>query len=181
MRETEGGGLEDDSSEGANTGEEDDVAATEAIARPGRGEGADHGAQDEGSNNQALKGGVDTLCSTSEIDSVNLREGLDPVLLGKQATQASLVVAKANECRHDDEGSLEDVEAMAILAEEGHSAGGCTSVGLLLRARRIGRGADAIASLGILLGRHDLCELVCSVSRLTCDVCRGQEQLLSMT
>lgn len=153
LGKSKGRGFEDDTNERADTGEEDDIATTKPVSRPGAGQSTNHGTKDKGGHNQALDGGVDALCLSSVVDSVNLWEGLDPVLLGQETTEASLVVAEADERWHDNESSLQDVQAVAILAQVGDIFE-VSSVRSFLGARRGGLGAEAVASLCILLRRH---------------------------
>lgn len=116
--EGEGGRLEDDANERGDTGDEDDISAAELIAGPGAGQGADHGANNEGCDDEALKCGVGALLAAGDVDGVDLRERLGPVLHGDQSTQASLVVSEADEGRHDNEECLHHRELVAHGAHE---------------------------------------------------------------
>lgn len=118
LREAEGRGLENEADERAHTGEEDDVAPAEPIAGPGAGQGTDHGADDEGRDDEALEGGVGALLGAGGVDRVDLGEQLDPVFLGQQAAQAGLVVTEGDEGGHHDQGRLEYREAVAHGTQE---------------------------------------------------------------
>lgn len=153
LGKSKGRGFQDDTNERADTGEEDDIATTKPVSRPGAGQSTNHGTKDKGGNHQALDGRVNALCLSCVVDRVDLWEGLDPVLLSQETTEASLVVAEADEGWHDNESSLQDVQAVAILTQVGDSSG-ASSVRSFVGARRGGLGAESIASLCILLRRH---------------------------
>lgn len=119
LSEGEGRRLKDNTDEGGDTSDEDDISAAELIARPGAGQGADHGTDDKSCDDEALQGRVGALLTALDVDGVDLREGLGPVLHGDQPTQASLVVSEADEGRHHDEEGLHHRELVAHGAHEG--------------------------------------------------------------
>lgn len=118
LSEVESRSLEDDTDEGGDTGDKDHVAAAELIARPGAGQGTYQCANDKGCDDEALEGRVGTLLAACDVDGVDLRERLGPVLHGDQPTQAGLVVSEADEGRHDDEDGLHHRERVAHGAHE---------------------------------------------------------------
>lgn len=94
--EVEGGRLKDDTDERDDAGKEDDVPAAELIASPRTRQGAEQGTNDKGGDDEALEGRVLALLAPREVDGVDLREGLCPVLHGDQASQTGLVVSEAD-------------------------------------------------------------------------------------
>lgn len=116
--EREGRRLEDDADERGDTGDKDNVAATELVAGPRAGQGADQGANDKGGDDEALQRRVCALDATRDVDGVDLRERLGPVLHGDQPAQAGLVVTEADKGRHDDEEGLHHRELVAHGAHE---------------------------------------------------------------
>lgn len=119
-----GGALKDLSHEGADTGSEDDIATSELVARPGTGQGSNERTDGECGDNEALEGRLGLLFGSGRVHSVNLREGLDPVLGREQATKSGLVVAKEYEGWADDQSDLHHAQGLARHAEIGHGVYG---------------------------------------------------------
>lgn len=145
LGEGKGRGLEDDADEGGDTGDEDDIAAAELITRPRAGQGADQGADNEGSDDEALQGGVGALLGALGVDRVDLGEGLGPVLQCDQAAQARLVVPEADEGGRDDEDGLHHGE---LVAHGAHELDGRAGAGAAVRAVDIG-GRDRPGACGL--------------------------------
>lgn len=85
----------------------DNITATESVSGVGARQGTKEGANNEHGDNDALDSAVVALGGACGMDSVDLREGLDPVLLGQKTTNSCLVVAEQDEGRSHDQGSLQ--------------------------------------------------------------------------
>lgn len=131
-------GLENDANQGADGGDENDVAAAKLVAGPGAGQGSDHGTNHKSGDDEPLKGGVFALGSARRVDRVDFRESLYPVVLGQQAAQACLVVAKAHVGGQDDERRLQQGESVSILAQVCFAGCAARRAGLLTSARHRG-------------------------------------------
>ncbi|KAI6772962.1 hypothetical protein HG530_003920 [Fusarium avenaceum] len=114
LSKAEGRSLEDLADEGADGGEEDDVATSKLVTCVRARQRTDEGTDDEGRDNEALESRLATLLSTLGVDGVDLGECLDPVLLGQETSDSSLVVAKEDEGRGDNGGNLEHGQRLAV-------------------------------------------------------------------